>query len=148
MILVTGASGLLGSHLLLSLVKKGYRIKALASKESSKIKALKIFNAYNKEDEKLFENITWFFGSITDCEFLFELLEGVEHVYHCAAIVSFTPNEIENMNHTNIQGTEAIVNMSLLRNVKKFCHVSSVAALGKNTDESIITEETYFVNSP
>lgn len=148
MILVTGASGLLGSHVLLSLLKKGYQVKALATKESSKYKALSTFKAYHVDDEKLFEKITWYEGSVTDSEFIYELLDGVEQVYHCAAVVSFSPKEIENMNHINVQGTEVMVNMSLLRNVKKFCHVSSVAALGKNTDGSKVTEETYFVNSP
>jgi dihydroflavonol-4-reductase len=148
MILVTGASGLLGTHLLLSLVKKGYQVKALATNESSKLKALKIFKAYDTADEVLFEKVIWSYGSINDGEFLYELLEDVDYVYHCAAIVSFSPREIESMNHINIIGTETLVNMSLLRNVKKFCHVSSVAALGKNIDGSLVTEETHFVNSP
>jgi nucleoside-diphosphate-sugar epimerase len=147
MILVTGASGLLGSHLLLYLVKKGYNIKALATDESSKKKALKTFNAY-QNDSAYFEKINWCFGDITDSEFLYELLENVDYVYHCAAVVSFSPNDIENMNRINVNGTEALVNMCLLRNIKKFCHVSSVAALGKTTDGSIVTEETHFINSP
>lgn len=148
MILVTGASGLLGSHLLLSLVKKGYQVKAIASHESSRQKALKIFKAYDPDDEALFEKVSWCFGNITDGEFIYENLADVDYVYHCAAVVSFNPGEIESMNHTNIQGTETLVNMCLLRKVKKFCHVSSVAALGKNTDGSVVTEETHFVNSP
>lgn len=148
MILVTGASGLLGSHLLLSLVKKGYTVKALATAESSKVKALQTFKAYHQNDESLFEKVNWCFGNITDSEFLYDILEGVDYVYHCAAVVSFNPKELENMNHINIHGTEALVNMCLLRKIKKFCHVSSVAALGKNTDGSVVTEETHFVNSP
>jgi len=148
MILVTGASGLLGSHVILNLVKKGYQVKALATKESSKLKALQIFKAYHQTDEALFEKVTWCFGNITDSEFLYEILEGIDFVYHCAAVVSFSPKEIENMNHINVKGTEALVNMCLLSHVKKFCHVSSVAALGKNTDGSMVTEETHFVNSP
>jgi nucleoside-diphosphate-sugar epimerase len=147
MILVTGASGLLGSHLLLSLVKKGYNVKALATHESSKIKALKTFCAY-QNDEAYFEKINWCFGDITDSEFLYEILEDVDYVYHCAAVVSFSPKDLLNMNHINVNGTEALVNMCLLRNIKKFCHVSSVAALGKTNDGSYITEETHFVNSP
>lgn len=148
MILVTGASGLLGSHLILTLVKKGYEVKALATNESSKLKALQTFKIYNEKDASLFDKIQWCFGDICDSEFLYELLEEVDYVYHCAAVVSFSPKEIEKMNHINIIGTEALVNMCLLRKVKKFCHVSSVAALGKTTDGSIITEETHFVNSP
>ena len=71
MILVTGASGLLGSHVILNLVKKGYQVKALATKESSKLKALQVFKTYNASDEALFEKITWCFGNITDSEFLY-----------------------------------------------------------------------------
>ncbi len=148
MILVTGASGLLGSHLLLSLVKKGYRVKALATKEKSKLKALQTFKAYNIEDETLFSQITWCFGDINDSEFIYEILEDVDYVYHCAAVVSFNPHDLQAMNHINVKGTEVLVNMSLLRKVKKFCHVSSVATLGRTTDGSEINEETYFVNSP
>jgi nucleoside-diphosphate-sugar epimerase len=148
MILVTGASGLLGSHLILALLKNGYQVKALATAETSKNKALQTFKAYNNADEVLFNKVTWCFGNITDSEFLFEILEGVDYVYHCAAVVSFSPKDIENMNHINVKGTEALVNMCLLRKIKKFCHVSSVAALGKNTDSDVITEETHFVNSP
>lgn len=148
MILVTGASGLLGSHLILALLKNGYQVKALATAETSKNKALQTFKAYNNADEVLFNKVIWCFGNITDSEFLFEILEGVDYVYHCAAVVSFSPKDIENMNHINVKGTEALVNMCLLRKIKKFCHVSSVAALGKNTDSDVITEETHFVNSP
>ncbi len=131
MILVTGASGLLGSHLLLSLLKKGYQVKALATAESSISKVLTAFTAYNDEDEKLYAQINWYYGSITDTEFIYDLLADVDYVYHCAAIVSFSPHDIEKMNDTNTRGTEVLVNMCLLRKVKKFCHVSSVAALGK-----------------
>jgi dihydroflavonol-4-reductase len=148
MILVTGASGLLGAHLLLSLVKRGYQVRALATNESSKIKAIKIFEAYDPADKALFDKIDWCFGTINDGEFLYEILEDVDYVYHCAAIVSFNTREIERMNFINIQGTETLVNMSLARKVKKFCHVSSVAALGKNTDGSEVDEETHFINSP
>lgn len=148
MILVTGASGLVGSHLLLSLIKKGHSVKALATKESSKLKTLQTFIAYDKANEALFAKINWCFGDITDAEFLFEMLENVDYVYHCAAVVSFSPKEVDNMNRINIQGTETLVNMCLLRNVRKFCHVSSVAALGKTTNGDVITEETYFVTSP
>lgn len=148
MILVTGASGLLGSQLILTLVKKGYQVKALATKESSKLKALQIFKSFDQKDEPLFEKVTWCFGHINDSEFIYDILEGVDYVYHCAAVVSFDPKEIENMNHINVRGTEVLVNMCLLRKVKKFCHVSSVAALGKNTNGEPVTEETYFVNSP
>ena len=148
MVLVTGASGLLGSHILLALLKKGYAVKALATAENSVAKAEKTFTAYNPNDADLFSKIQWVFGSINDTEFLLDTLKDITHVYHCAAVVSFSPSEIDNMNKINAGGTEALVNMCLLSKVEKFCHVSSVAALGKTLNGEAVNEETYFVSSP
>ena len=59
MVLVTGASGLLGSHVLLALLKKGYAVRALATAKSSVAKAEKTFTAYSQNDAVLFSNIEW-----------------------------------------------------------------------------------------
>jgi dihydroflavonol-4-reductase len=60
------------------------------------------------------------------------LLKGAEEVYHCAAIVSFNAGDRRQMIHNNVEGTANMVNASLENGVKKFCHVSSVSALGHN----------------
>ncbi|WP_320816140.1 NAD-dependent epimerase/dehydratase family protein [Flavobacterium sp.] len=141
MILVTGATGLVGSHLLINLLQEAKEVKALYRNEKN-IEALKnVFK--NKDAIHLFEKIIWIKGDITDIPSLNNAFENVTHVYHCAALISFDPNDEELLRKTNIEGTANIVNCCIDFNVKKLCHVSSTAALGDPKEtESIITEET------
>lgn len=117
MILVTGGSGLVGSHLIAELVKRGEKVKALYRS--------KVPDIVNKQ------SVEWAKGDILDIISLQEAMQQVDYVYHCAAIVSFNPHEKYNMYATNIEGTANVVNTSLAANVKKLCYVSSVAALGR-----------------
>ena len=67
----------------------------------------------------------------------------IEYVYHCAALISFDPKDEDALRKTNIEGTANMVNFSIARNIKKFCFVSSIAALGDlAAHETYITEET------
>ncbi|MFN7014070.1 MAG: NAD-dependent epimerase/dehydratase family protein, partial [Bacteroidia bacterium] len=61
---------------------------------------------------------------------------------------SFNPKDKDSMLQTNARGTENLVNAALESGVKKFCHVSSIAALGRNTTKDIITETTWWKPSP
>lgn len=141
MILITGATGLVGSHLLLQLLQNGEEVRALFrnSKNIRQTKAL--FQWKNQSD--LFEKINWVQGCITDIPSLEEVFKDIDYVYHCAAHISFDPNDEEKLRKINIEGTANIVNFCLAKNVKKLCYVSSIAALGDLQEhEHIITEET------
>lgn len=116
MILVTGASGLLGSHLIKELEKQGEQIRALYC------------NTMPPDNAK---GVEWIKGDISDVVFLEEVMQDVDKVYHCAAIVSFNPDQKDILNHINIEGTTNVVNACLLAGVKKLLFVSSVAALGR-----------------
>lgn len=141
MILVTGATGLVGSHLVLQLLEQGQMVKALYRTEENKGRVKQVFDYYQKEN--LFSKINWIQGDITDVPSLEEVFIGVEYVYHCAALVSFDPNDEEKLRKVNIEGTANIVNFCLDFNVKKLCHVSSIAALGDLLEgETIVTEDT------
>ncbi len=117
MIFVTGASGLVGSHLIKSLVEKESSVVALYRS------APPIFEGANK--------VKWVQGDLLDMESLENALEGVTQVYHCAAIVSFAPAQAANMLHANIEGTANVVNACIEKNIQKLVYVSSVAALGR-----------------
>ncbi|MDI1257009.1 MAG: NAD-dependent epimerase/dehydratase family protein [Flavobacterium sp.] len=141
MILVTGATGFVGSHLLLHLLEKEQKVRALY-RNSAKIEFVKsIFKHYKKES--LFEKIEWFEGDITDIPQMENAFADVDFVYHCAALVSFDPNDEEILRKTNIEGTANVVNLSLVNAVKKLCFVSSIAALGDLQEhENTISETT------
>ena len=78
-------------------------------------------------------------------------MQGANEVYHCAAEVDLRDKNPNSIIATAEKGTENIVNAALALGVEKFCHVSSVAALGKPV-EGDITEDSFedfsFKNSP
>ncbi|AMO20217.1 NAD-dependent epimerase/dehydratase family protein [Flavobacterium columnare] len=141
MILVTGATGLVGSHLILNLIDSGEKVKALFRTEKNKERVKKVFEYHHKKDQ--FDKINWILGDILDLSSLELAFQGVTQVYHCAALISFDPKQEENLRRVNIEGTANVVNLSVDFGVQKLCYVSSIAALGDLKEyEDKITEET------
>lgn len=141
MILVTGATGLLGSHLVLHLVEQDQKVKALFRNENGKQKVKSVFEYYNKLE--LFEKIHWCQSDILDIPSLEYAFKDINYVYHCAALISFDPKDEENLRKTNIEGTQNIVSFCIDYKIKKLCYVSSIAALGNLLPhEIIVTEES------
>ena len=145
MIFVTGGTGLVGAHLLFELTSAGSRVKALKRETSNLQQVLKTFSYYSETPKELFNLIEWVDGDILDYFSLEKMLAGVTEIYHCAAIVSFDPKERKRMIANNVEGTANLVNAAIENGVKKICHVSSVAALGKLDEQHLITEETNWV---
>jgi nucleoside-diphosphate-sugar epimerase len=134
MVLVTGGTGLVGSHLLLDLSLNGETVRALKRKNSDISFVKNIFSS--RPD--LFKKIEWADGDVLDIFSLQEAMNGVSKVYHCAAMVSFIPGEADEMMKININGTANVVNLCLENKIEKLCHVSSVAAINRlNEDETI-----------
>jgi dihydroflavonol-4-reductase len=147
MVFVTGGTGLVGAHLLYELIKSGKQIIALKRKTSNLSLTLKTFSYYETDAKDLFERIEWVEGNILDYFSLEKLLVGIDEVYHCAATVSFISSERGKMISNNVEGTKNLVDASLYCGVKKFCHVSSIAALGRTNSNLPVTEETSWVPS-
>ena len=141
MILVTGASGLLGSHLLLTLLSEESKVRALIRSEEAKKKIKKIFSCYHSDVDLLMSKIDWVYGDVTNRSTLEKAFEGIKNVYHCAAYVSFSQAAHEKMKAVNVGGTEAVVDLCLQYRVDKLLHVSSIAAIGKPGLCKVITEE-------
>ena len=148
MILVTGGTGLVGSHLLWQLVAQGEnKIRAIYRTEA-KIKTVEaLFQWKNKQAEATnmsadFSQIEWIQADVTDIPALTEAFAGVAKVYHCAALVSFNPKRFDELQKNNVEGTANIINLCLKHQVEKCCYVSSVAALGDSV--KAITEETHW----
>jgi dihydroflavonol-4-reductase len=141
MVLVTGGTGLVGAHLLIHLLEKGENVRAIYRNSDSIKKTKSLFSLYKKEG--IYDSIQWIQGDVLDIPSLENVFQEIDQVYHCAAIISFDPKEEDLVRKTNIEGTANIVNFCLTNNVKKLCHVSSIAALGDLPEhESVITEET------
>jgi nucleoside-diphosphate-sugar epimerase len=126
MILVTGGAGLLGSELIRQLLSQGKKVRAIYNKS-----LLPDFNS---------ELLEQFQCNILDVVGLETAMQGVQEVYHCAAVVSFAPSSKRELFSINIEGTANVVNAALDAGIKKMVHVSSVAALGRIREGEPITE--------
>ena len=140
MILVTGGTGLVGSHLLLELISAGEEVKALRRPASNIEQVRKTFSWYRKDADELFRKIQWVEGDVLDIYSLDEAVDGVTEIYHCAGLVSFYKKDRFELQRINHFGTANIVNAALKAGIKKLCHVSSVSALGKEKQGETITE--------
>lgn len=127
MILITGATGFLGSELVHKLTTDGNQVRTIR-REHSKIPVLLQNNP----------NIEWCITDILDLGTLEDAFDGITQVYHCAAFVSFNPKDKKKLLSANIEGTSNIVNLCLLNNIR-LVHVSSVAALGNAKKGKLIT---------
>lgn len=135
MILVTGASGLLGLHLL----------EALTTGRHTPIKAL-----YNSTLPR-FQHplVTWIQVDLMDVYAVARVMEGVKQVYHCAAIVSFDSAKRDQLIYENEQITAHIVDEAIAEGIDKMVMVSSIAALGRVGAETgkPIDENTHWEDS-
>ncbi|MDA3954629.1 MAG: NAD-dependent epimerase/dehydratase family protein [Bacteroidales bacterium] len=147
MILVTGGTGLVGSHLLYDLVKKDEPVRAIIRNRDKIELVKKVFSYYSDDYEKLIQKINWVQGDILDLYSLEESFSEVRKVYHCAAIVSFDGKDKNELINANVQGTENVVNLCLSNNIEKLCHVSSIASLGGALNGEPIDENNKWTTS-
>jgi dihydroflavonol-4-reductase len=143
MILVTGATGHLGAHLLYELARTNQEVKALYRNPDKISNVKRIFGYYQADFMELYNRIQWVRADVGDYLTLTECLKGVDQVYHAAGHVSFDDKDWKLLHSVNIDGTANIVNACLESGVRKLCHVSSIATLGETngqalTDESMI----------
>ncbi|HPJ61970.1 NAD-dependent epimerase/dehydratase family protein, partial [Lentimicrobium sp.] len=144
MILVTGATGLVGSYLLYNLLQKDEPVRALLFNQNSLNRTRRIFESLGSDAETLLARVDWVEGDVLDVLAIEKAMEGVKKVYHCAAIVSFDPRDHAQMMKINVEGTANVVNAALEAGVEKLCHVSSIAALGRTDNSPVIDEKSQF----
>lgn len=128
MVYVTGATGLLGSHLLYFLAKSGQEVLALCRIESRTEDCRSVFRQY-PDGELLWDKIKWTPGDVLNRESLVAGIKAATCVYHCAAMVSFSGEDKSVLMRTNLQGSENVASLCLEYR-RRLCYVSSIAALG------------------
>jgi 3-hydroxyacyl-CoA dehydrogenase/nucleoside-diphosphate-sugar epimerase len=159
-VLVTGGTGFLGSYLIKELIAKGHTVRALRRSGGAlpfypgagagkiaglgKTAGLEQRADWGKAD---WEKVDWFESDIRDISGLEEAMAGVNAVIHSAAKVSYSGKDRRELFGVNIEGTMHIVNAALEQGVKRFIHVSSVAALGRTAGGGEVTEEKVWEDS-
>lgn len=129
-ILVTGASGLVGSAIASQLKAQGNDVTGLSRKAQNGHLGIK-----------------WEQCDLNDELELGEILSQYDLIYHCGALVSFTGKNQQEMYRINVEGTANLVNFCLIHQVK-LCFISSVAALGRSITSTIIDEDVKWEESP
>lgn len=130
-VLITGGTGFLGAYIIRELIQQGFAVRAI--RRNTK---LPFFIPAN-----ILDQVEWVEGDILDVVALEEAMEGIDTVIHAAAKVSFNPKERKELFHINIEGTANMVNIALEKNVRRFVHISSVAALGRTANGDTVTED-------
>jgi dihydroflavonol-4-reductase len=147
MVLVTGATGLVGGNLLWYLLQDNDRVAAICRAKSNMQQLRTVFSFYTSDPDKYLEKIDWRMADILDLDSLKAAMVGATEVYHCAAVVSLG-DYTDVLLDTNVVGTRNIVNLSLELGVELFCFVSSIAACGKSEHGGMIDEKALWVDSP
>lgn len=136
LVLVTGATGFLGSYVVRLLVQQGWRVRALRRAGSR----MELVQACT-------DQVDWVEADLTDLVAMEDALQGVTHVCHCGAMVSFHPRDRQRMLRVNVEGTANLVNLSLEQGVRHFLHVSSIATIGRHKENLTLHEGIKWQNS-
>jgi len=126
-ILITGATGLVGSAVARRFLSENHDVYALYRAGSDRSLLTDIESKVN-----------WIEGDILDISTLESAIAGMDFVVHTAAVVSFVPRDRKMMYKVNMEGTANVVNVCLKANIRKLCHVSSIAALGRPDARKVV----------
>ena len=144
MVFVTGATGILGRMIVLELLKKGEKVRAAKRPGSNLDDVKKSWSHYTENADVFFSKIEWIDIDFNDIYSLQSALESVNEVYHCAAKVSFRPQDEKELYRTNIEGTKQLLYACENSGVQKFLHVSSIAVLDSLNEKGELDEESDF----
>ncbi len=130
-ILVTGATGFIGTNLVRKLVNQGETVRILRRDWS---------NMLGLKGLAIEEHI----GDIRDYQTVRKAVKGCKRIYHLAALLKIAPFERERFQKINVQGSENIALAALEEGIEKLVYTSSIAAIGFGTEKNPATEESEF----
>ena len=128
-VLVTGASGFVGSAVVRTLLAAGYPVRALlrATSPRGNLAAL---------DVEIVE------GDMRDAESVARAMAGVRYVMHVAADYRLWSLDRAEIRHNNVTGTRTVMEAALRGGVERIVYTSSVAALALRSDGQAADEAT------
>lgn len=131
MILVTGGAGHLGNVLVRTLLEKGEKLRVLVL-PGEDVSSLEGLDCETVE------------GNILDPVQLRKAMEGVDLVYHMAALVAITSDKYEMMYRVNVEGTRNVIEACREMGVRRLVYTSSIHALGRTEGSAAVDETVEF----
>lgn len=138
-VFVTGASGLLGSHILIEFSQSADIVYALFRSENSKQLTEKVFEFYGKSS--FYQKVVWVKGDLSDFNLLLQITKNVNLVIHSAALVSFEKGDRRELYKANVEGTRKLLRAVGNSTVEKFVFISSVATIRNKNVEGQFVED-------
>jgi len=138
-VLVTGATGFVGSAIVRAFLGAGYPVRALVRAASPRV------NLAGLEVETID-------GDICDADTIARAMAGVRHVAHAAADYRLWARDPEAIVRTNVEGTRIVMEAALAAGIDRVVYTSSVATLalrgnGQGADETLPLPETAAVGA-
>lgn len=141
--LVTGATSVAGAHLVCSLLNKGRQVRAIRASYCNTEKTKKILSFYSSDADTLFSEIEWIEADYKEADSLYAAFDDVDTVYNCLPLVTDRKRcSVASSIDLNVDIIKNILSVAQDCNVKYFCHLSNVEALGSEPDFKEITEQS------
>lgn len=138
LVLVTGATGFLGSHVVRQLLDRGDEVRVLVRTTSDRTRLDGLTAGRPVADA---------IGDVTDEASVVAAVEGVDAVIHCAAMVEFGPTDPSRIERVNIGGARHVLGAAAEAGVRAV-HVSSLAAYGPTESGKPAKDETWWAPDP
>jgi dihydroflavonol-4-reductase len=132
MIVVTGASGLVGGNLVRTLLEQGQQVRALVRHDRRSLDGLAV------------EQVA---ADLIDFNSLNHAFAGAETVYHAAGLISLREDDWPRLEAANILGTRNVVEACLHNGVHRLVYFSSIQALQTGPDERPVDEQRPLADS-
>lgn len=137
-VLVTGASGFIGLHLVLRLLERGLSVKAMSNRPNQALAEL----------ARTFPALTTVHGDLVTMyqSDLDKLVGEASVVYHLAGLVSYQKRDLERQRLVNVEGTRKVADSAARMGVRRFVHTSSIAAMGIPVKDGDVADESLVYN--
>ncbi|MBN1680117.1 MAG: NAD-dependent epimerase/dehydratase family protein [Anaerolineae bacterium] len=129
--LVTGGTGFVGSHIARELVERGYQVRILR-RTTSRLDAVHDITC---------EHVV---GDVLDMDSLLAAMDGVDWVFHVAAVADYWRSDPDRIYAVNVDGTRNVLHAAEQQGVKRVIVTSSAAAMGFRDDLRPVDESVRF----
>ncbi len=133
-VLVTGASGFIGSHLAEQLLERGHEVRTIVRRPES----LERYAFSKHPDFRAFP------GDLLDPRSFEAACEGVHEVYHLAGIISTKNGDRKKLFDINVKGTVNLLTVLKRTRPEKIVYLASIFALAQGEKDRPATEETFY----
>lgn len=135
-VLVTGATGFIGVHLVRALVKSQYQVCILHRASSS-------LEAFSNLDSA----ISYIQGDVVSSQTVNQAVEGCDYIFHLAGLISSSRKDKKLMEEINVTGTQNIIEACVKFSIKRLIYVSSVVAVGASSHPEVLNEGSVYEES-